>query len=81
VVRRLCALEERARTAKPLWRAVYSHPADAAACERLAGFLLATGDLRRALYQLQQVTALRPADGAARRALAVVDRLLALRGA
>jgi tetratricopeptide (TPR) repeat protein len=74
-------LEERRRTTKPLWRAVYSHPADAAAHARLARFLLATGDLRRARYQLQQVAALRPADGAARRELAVVDRLLVLQEA
>jgi tetratricopeptide (TPR) repeat protein len=72
-------LEERGRTAKPLWRAVYRTPADAAAHAQLARFLLATGDLRRARYQLQQVTALRPADAAARRELAVVDRLLALK--
>lgn len=70
--------EQRNRTSKPLWRAVYRDPEDAAAHARLARYLLATGELRRARYQLQQVIALRPTDAAARRDLAVVDRLLAL---
>jgi tetratricopeptide (TPR) repeat protein len=72
-------LEERARTGDALWRAVYHSPADAPAHERLARHLLAYGDLRRARYQLRQVAALRPADVAARRDLAIVERLLALR--
>jgi tetratricopeptide (TPR) repeat protein len=72
-------LEERARTSDALWRAVHRSPEDAAAHERLARHLLAMGDLRRARYQLQQVAALRPADGAARRDLAVVERLLEFR--
>jgi tetratricopeptide (TPR) repeat protein len=77
-------LAERSRTGKPLWRAVYRDPADAAAHARLARYLLATGELRRAHYQLQQVIALRPTEcagappTAARRDLAIVDRLLAL---
>src|SRR5207245_11613981 len=72
-------MEERARTGDALWRAVYRSPRDAGAHERLARHLLACGDLRRARGQLQQVAALRPAGGLARRDLAVVERLLALR--
>jgi Flp pilus assembly protein TadD len=71
-------LEARARSDKSLWRDVYSHPADAAAHARLARFLLADGDLRRARNQLRQVTAIHPQDAAARRDLAVVERLLDL---
>jgi tetratricopeptide (TPR) repeat protein len=73
------ALEERARTAKALWRQVYDRPDDAAAHARLARFLLEGGDLRRARNQLRQVVALRPADGAAREKLQVVERLLELK--
>jgi tetratricopeptide (TPR) repeat protein len=72
-------LEARARTGKSLWRDVYSHPADAAAHARLARFLLTDGDLRRARNQLRQVAAIHPKDAAARRGLAVVERLLDLK--
>jgi tetratricopeptide (TPR) repeat protein len=72
-------LEARARSDKSLWRDLYSHPADAASHARLARFLLADGDLRRARNQLRQVIAIDPQDTAARRDLAVVERLLSLR--
>jgi Flp pilus assembly protein TadD len=72
-------LEARARSDKSLWRDVYRHPADAAAHARLARFLLADGDLHRARNQLRQVTAIQPQDAAARRDLAVVERLLDLK--
>jgi tetratricopeptide (TPR) repeat protein len=72
-------LEERVRAGNALWLSVHHSPTDAAARERLAHHLLAVGDLRRASYQMQQVVALRPSDGEARRDLAIVERLLALR--
>jgi tetratricopeptide (TPR) repeat protein len=77
--RLVSALEERGRTSDDLWRAVHRRPDDAAAHARLAQHLLSLADLRRARYQLQQVVARRPADAPARRDLAVVERLLALR--
>jgi tetratricopeptide (TPR) repeat protein len=73
------ALQDRGRTSDTLWRAVYRDPADAAVHEALARFLLASGDLRRASYQLEQLVVLRPGDAAVRRERAVVERLLALR--
>jgi tetratricopeptide (TPR) repeat protein len=73
------ALEERARTEKALWRAVYGRPDDAEAHARLADFLLGGGDLRRGRNQLRQVAALRPGDAAVRETLRVVDRLLELK--
>lgn len=72
------ALEARNRSSDALWRAVYRDPGDAAAHARLARFLLTTGSLKRARNQLRQVVALRPTDTAARRDLAVVERLLSL---
>jgi tetratricopeptide (TPR) repeat protein len=72
------ALQDSARTADALWRAVYRRPADAAAHARLARFLLAQGDRRRARYQFQQAAALDPADRDSRGTLAVVERLRAL---
>jgi tetratricopeptide (TPR) repeat protein len=72
-------LEARRRTDKPLWRDVYDHPDDAAAHARLARFLLAAGELRRARNQLRRVAELRPEDSAARRDLVVVERLLELK--
>jgi tetratricopeptide (TPR) repeat protein len=72
-------LEARHRRDQSLWRDVYEHPDDAAAHQRLARFLLAAGNLRRARSQLRQVAALRPADRAVRHDLAVVERLLDLK--
>jgi tetratricopeptide (TPR) repeat protein len=72
-------LEARRRAGKSLWRDVNGRPDDAAVHERLAHFLLSTGDLRRARNQLRQVAALHPVDQAARRDLVVVERLLKLK--
>ena len=71
-------MENNKRARDILWRATYRQPDDAAARERLARSLIAVGDLRRAGFQLQQVVTLRPGDGAARRDLALVRRLLPL---
>jgi tetratricopeptide (TPR) repeat protein len=73
------ALQDRGRTGDALWRTVYRRPSDAAAHEALARFLLASGDLLRTSYQLEQIAVLRPNDAAARRELATVERLLSLR--
>lgn len=72
-------IENNKRARDILWRATHSRPNDPAARERLARALLATGDLRRAGYQLQQLISLRPGDGAARHDLGLVERLLDLR--
>jgi tetratricopeptide (TPR) repeat protein len=73
------ALEQRNREETALWRAVYQNPGSAMAHEQLARHLRERGDLRRARYQLQDRVALRPGDRMARRELAVIERLLALR--
>jgi tetratricopeptide (TPR) repeat protein len=73
-------LQNSQRTTGMLWDAVYRRSADPDARARLARALLAAGELRRAGYQLEELASLRPADRAARRDLALVRRLLDLRG-
>jgi Flp pilus assembly protein TadD len=73
-------LQNRKRAGDLLRRLTSRNPEDAAAHDRLARFLLASADLPRAGYQLQEVVRLRPGDGPGRRDLALVQRLLDLRG-
>jgi tetratricopeptide (TPR) repeat protein len=76
--RLVSAIQDRRRTSETLWRAVYLTPQDPTAHERLAHFLIDSGNLRRASYQLEAAADVRPADPAIRQELALLRRLLAL---
>jgi tetratricopeptide (TPR) repeat protein len=71
-------VEDRLREELALWRRTWDQPDDPAGYVALAGFLLRTGDPRRAESQLEQALVLRPNWPAVEAELARVRRLLAV---
>jgi Flp pilus assembly protein TadD len=71
-------VEDRLREELALWRRTWDRPNDPAGCVALAGFLLRTGDPRRAESQLEQALALRPHWPEAEAELARVRHSLAV---
>jgi cellulose synthase operon protein C len=71
-------VEDRLREELALWRRTWDRPNDSAGYVALAGFLVRTGDPRRAESQLEQALALRPHWPEAEAELARVRRSLAV---